>query len=44
MGVIKKIFKTLKKYLLISEQSELKKQKTSFYSMLPAKDPSKKKL
>jgi hypothetical protein len=44
MNVIKKVFKTLKKYLLLSEQIELKKQKTSYYSILPVKDASKKKL
>lgn len=44
MGVIRKVFRTLKKYLLLSEQNELRKQKTRFYSILPQKDPSKKKL
>lgn len=44
MSVIQKVFKTLKKYLLLSEQIELKKHKTSFYSILPIKDSSKKKL
>jgi hypothetical protein len=44
MNVIRKVFKTLKKYLLLSEQMELKKQKTSYYSILPTKDASKKKL
>ena len=44
MTVIKKVFKTLKKYLSLSEQIELKKQKTSYYSILPIKDASKKKL
>lgn len=44
MPVIKKVFKKMKKLLIIMEQSELKKQKTSFYSFGPLKDHSKKKL
>ena len=44
MGVIKKVFKTLSKYMLISKQTELKKQKNSFYGNLPQKDASRKKL
>ena len=44
MNVIRQVFKQLKKYLNACEQVELKKQKTSFYSFLPQKDPSKKKL
>lgn len=44
MSVIKKVFKTLKKYFLIAKQMEFKKHKTSFCSILPDKDSSKKKL
>jgi hypothetical protein len=44
INVIKKVFKAVKKCLLVSEQSELKKQKNSFYSILPVKDVGKKKL
>ena len=44
MSVIQKVFKTLKKYLLLSEQLNMKKHKTSFYSQLPIKELSKKKL
>ena len=44
MNVIKKVFKTLKKYCVLSHQSELRKQKTSFFGLLPQKDTSKKKL
>lgn len=44
MSVIQKVFKTLKKYLLLSEQLNMKKHKTSFYSQLPFKELSKKKL
>lgn len=44
MGVIKKVFKTMKKYFLLSKQLELKKHKTSFYSILPLKDTGKRKL
>lgn len=44
LAVIRKVFKTLRKMLLLGEQLELRKQKTSFYSILPGKDPSKKKL
>jgi hypothetical protein len=43
-NVIKKVFKTFKKQLLLLQQSELKKQKNSFYSNVPQKDSSKKKL
>ena len=44
MNVINKVFKTLSKYFLISKQTELKKQKNSFYGNLPQKDGSRKKL
>jgi hypothetical protein len=44
MGVIRKVFKTMTKYFMHSKQLELKKHKTSFYSILPLKDISKKKL
>lgn len=44
MGVIRKVFKTFKKQLLLLEQSELKKQKASFYTNINLKDLSKKKL
>ena len=44
MAVIKKVFKTLSRYSQQSKQTELKKQKNSFYGALPQKDASKKKL
>jgi len=43
MSVIKKVFKTMKKSVLMHKQLELKKQKTSFLGNLP-KDGSRKKL
>jgi hypothetical protein len=44
MSVIKKVFKTMKKSFMLYKQLELKKQKTSFYGILPIKDASRKKL
>ncbi len=43
-SVIEMVFKALRKYVLLGQQSELKKQKSSFYSFLPCKDKSRRKL